>query len=52
MKQTLLQEKYPVYTLEVAKDETSRTDAAAIISGNIGNLEVRSHSPWLRPFAA
>jgi hypothetical protein len=31
MKQTLLQEKYPVYTLEVAKSETSYTDAPAII---------------------
>jgi len=31
MKQTLLQEKYPVYTLEVPKVETSYADAAAII---------------------
>lgn len=31
MKQTLLQEKYPVYTLEVMKDETPYQDVDAII---------------------
>jgi hypothetical protein len=31
MKQTLLQEKYPVYTLELLKSETSMKDADAII---------------------
>jgi hypothetical protein len=31
MKQTLLQEKYPVYTLEVMKDETRYPDIDAII---------------------
>lgn len=32
MKQTLLQEKYPIYTLEVAKDETRFADTDAIIA--------------------
>jgi hypothetical protein len=32
MKQTLLQEKYPIYTLEVSKDETRFSDAESIIS--------------------
>jgi hypothetical protein len=31
LKQTLLQEKYPVYTLEVAKAETSMPDVDAVI---------------------
>lgn len=31
MKQTLLQEKYPVYTLEVQKSETSHPDVDSII---------------------
>ena len=32
MKQTLLQEKYPIYTLEVGKDETRFADAESIIA--------------------
>ncbi|HEX9803753.1 MAG TPA: hypothetical protein VGB35_10875 [Gammaproteobacteria bacterium] len=31
MKQTLLQEKYPIYSLELAKDETSLANVEAII---------------------
>jgi hypothetical protein len=31
MKQTMLQEKYPVYSLELGKDETSLTSVDAII---------------------
>jgi len=32
MKQTLLQEKYPIYTLEVSKEETRFTDLDSIIA--------------------
>lgn len=32
MKQTLLQEKYPIYTLEVSKEETRFADAESIIA--------------------
>ncbi|MBK1621187.1 hypothetical protein U5801_01425 [Lamprobacter modestohalophilus] len=32
MKQTLLQEKYPIYTLEVSKDETRFADSGSIIA--------------------
>jgi hypothetical protein len=32
MRQTLLQEKYPIYTLEVGKDETRFADAESIIA--------------------
>lgn len=32
MKQTLLQEKYPIYTLDVSKEETRFADAESIIA--------------------
>lgn len=39
MQQTLLQEKYPVYTMELPKAETEMTDAAAIIDYLTGCID-------------
>ncbi|MGB5733993.1 MAG: DUF6858 family protein [Thiohalocapsa sp.] len=50
MKQTLLQEKYPVYTLEVAKSETSYSDVDGIIRYLHGCVDDHEISRFIAEF--
>jgi hypothetical protein len=50
MKQTLFQEKYPVFTLEVEKSETSYDSVDAIIEYLKGQVEDNSNTVFIAVF--
>lgn len=50
MKQSLFQEKYPIYTLEIAKDETTLKDVDAIIDYLKGKVEAHSAASTIAVF--
>jgi hypothetical protein len=50
MKQTLFQEKYPVFTLEVEKSETSYDSVDAIIEYLKGKVEENSNTVFIAVF--
>lgn len=50
MKQTLLQEKYPVFTLELDRDETSFQSVDAICVHLRGRIEARKSAVFIAEF--
>ena len=50
MKQSLFQEKYPVYTLEIGKEETTFTSVEEIIDYLKGKVEADSRACFIATF--
>ena len=50
MKQTLFQEKYPVYTLELSKGETALSNVDAIIDYLKGKVEAHPAATFIATF--